>query len=691
MKNELKKILKALVFEQVFHDQQVCHGLQVCHDQQVYNNLKSYYKIFKYGLLAALSFFAFNLIIINNSYAVTIKNMKFENTNLSDVIKAIATIDNKSIIFGPKFKDEKVNINITKPISADQLFYDIIKEYCLTYTTTNGIVVINSGKCEASTSPSGLPPLSSLLKNESLATPPSSLQSINREELVKTETMILRGISAEEAYSLIKHIKGVFKVYRANKLGVIIVSGSPKAIEQVNAKLKPYFEQPPRLGEAIISVPLYVYDISPVNFEKLITHYISKEAVIIHEEGNKIILEDYPQNIENVLDYFPQYVSIKPKYITEVLFIKKDLKKAYNLAKSCKLKKIAKSKEFKAVILTGNPSNVISCEKMLSAYVSKTPRQNVMKSQTFYIKYITLDKFEKLIKPYLSDKAIVTPINKMNAVTVIDYIQNLEDIKKHLKEYISTKPLYIQIDVKAIEISKDYQKQLGLGIGGAYAGRGITILNTSNFNPTSPLANAFSFIGNGGSPEVAATLVNAPSGLISGIYSEGKFHVLGFEIQALESINKAKSVFKSTLLAMNDQPTSLTQGIEYPFTTISTPGQAVPTVTLQNVLNSIKVTPQVLPNGKILLNINIQNMSLGPLAANGQPTINQNSNSLSIVLSDGATLAIGGVGLKNESNGLQGIPGLDKVPIVGNVGMTKSESTNNTNLFIFITAKRVEK
>ncbi|MGC8587829.1 MAG: type II and III secretion system protein, partial [Hydrogenobaculum sp.] len=484
--------------------------------------------------------------------------MKFENANLSDVIKTIATIDNKSIIFGPKFKDEKVNINITKPISADQLFYDILREYCLNYTTTNGIVVINSGKCEATASPSGLPPLSSLLKSGSLANLPNSssmAQSANTQELVKTETIILRGISAEESYSLIKDIKGIFNVYRADKLGVIIVSGSPKAIKQVNVKLKPYLAQPPRPGEAIISVPLYVYDISPVNFEKLITHYLSKDAVVIHEEGNKIILEDYPQNIENVLDYFPQYVSIKPKYITEVLFIKKDLEKAYNLAKSCKLKKIAKSKEFKAVILTGNPKSVISCEKILSAYVSKTPRQNVMKSQTFYIKYITIDKFEKLIKPYLSDKAIVTPINKMNAVTVIDYIQNLEDIKKHLKQYISTKPIYIQIDVKAIEISKDYQKQLGLGIGGAYAGRGITILNTSNFNPTSPLANAFSFISNGGSPEVTATPVNAPNGLISGIYSEGKFHVLGFEIQALESINKAKSVFKSTLLAMNDQPT----------------------------------------------------------------------------------------------------------------------------------------
>jgi len=646
---------------------------------------------FKHGFLATLSFFAFNLMIMNNSYAVNIRNMKFENANLSDVIKTIATIDNKSIIFGPKFKDEKVNISITKPISADQLFHDIIREYCLTYTTTNGIVVINSGKCEASTSPSGLPPLSSLLKSGSLATTPSSLQSVNREELVNTETMILRGITAEEAYSLIKPIKGILKVYRADELGVIIVSGSPKAIKQVNGKLKPYFAQPPRPGEAMISVPLYVYDISPVNFEKLITHYLSKDAVIIHEEGNKIILEDYPQNIENILDYFPQYVSLKPKYVTEVLFIKKDLEKAYNLAKSCKLKKVAKSKEFKAIILTGNPSNVTSCEKVLSAYVSSTPRQNVMKSQTFYIKYITLDKFEKLIKPYLSDKAIVTPINKMSALTIIDYIQNLEDIKKHLKEYISTKPLYIQIDVKAVEINKDYQKQLGLGIGGAYAGRGITILNTSNFNPTSPLANAFSFIGSGGSPEVTATPINPPNGLISGIYSEGKFHVLGFEIQALESINKAKSVFKSTLLAMNDQPTSLTQGIEYPFTTISTPGQAVPTVTLQNVLNSIKVTPQVLPNGKILLNINIQNMSLGPLAANGQPTINQNSNSLSIVLSDGATLAIGGVRLKNETNGLQGIPGLDKVPIVGNIGMTKNESKNNTILFIFITAKRVEK
>ena len=276
----------------------------------------------------------------------------------------------------------------------------------------------------------------------------------------------------------------------------------------------------------------------------------------------------------------------------------------------------------------------------------------------------------------------------MDAVTVVDYIQNLEDIKKHLKEYISTKPIYIQIDVKAVEISKDYQKQLGLGIGGAYSGRGITILNTSNFNPTSPLANAFSFIGSGGSPEVTATPINAPNGLISGIYSEGKFHVLGFEIQALETIDKAKSVFKSTLLTMNNQPSSITQGEEYPFTTVSTTG--VPNVTLQNVLSSVKVMPQLLPNGKILLDINIQNMSVGAPLQNGQPPINQNSNSLSIVLSDGATLAIGGIGIKNVGESLQGIPGLDKVPILGNIGMSKDETSNGTDLFIFITAKRVE-
>ncbi|GAB6078550.1 type II and III secretion system protein [Hydrogenobaculum acidophilum] len=649
------------------------------------SGLKNKFKMLCYGLCVSV----FLTSSISNANSI-IKNMKFENAKLSDVIKTIASIDNKSVMFGPKFKDEKVNIDITRPISADELFNDILREYCLSYTLTNGIFVINSGKCISTNA--ALPPLSSLLKNSgyplaSIPTALSNQQTFN----TKTETIILRGISAKDAYDLIKPIKGIYKVYLANKINVIVVSGSSKAIKEVNTKLKPYFQQHPRFGEALISAPLYVYDISPVNFEKLISHYLSKEAVIIHEEGNKIILEDYPKNIENVLDYFPQYVSVKPKYITEVLFIKKDLDKAYNLAKACRLKNVAKSSEFKAIVLTGAPQSVVFCEKKLSSYVSKAPRKNVMKSETFYIKYITLDKFEKLIKPYLSDKAIVTPINKMDAVTIIDYIQNLEDIKKHLKQYISTKPLYIQIDVKAIEISKDYQKQLGLGVGGAYEGRGITLLNTSNFNPTNPLANAFSFIGSGGSPSVVASPVNPPNGLISGIYSEGKFHILGFEIQALESINKAKSVFKSTLLAMNDQPTLLTQGIEYPFTTISTPGQAVPTVTLQNVLNSIKVTPQVLPNGKILLNINIQNMSLGPLASNGQPTINQNSNSLSIVLSDGATLAIGGVGLKNESNSLQGIPGLDKVPIVGNIGMNKNESSNDTNLFIFITAKRVEK
>jgi len=641
----------------------------------------------KRSIFRSLAFLVIFGCFCGSSEATVITNMKFENAKLSDVIKTIANIDNKSIIFGPKFKDESVNINITKPISADELLKDILREYCLDFNTLNGIMVINSGKCESMPT-GGLPPLSSLLKNakqpslEKTATNPSQLVP-----LVKTETIILKGINTQNAYDLIKSIKGIYNVYQADKIGVLVVSGSDEAIKQVNEKLKAYFEQLPRPDQSLINVSLYLYGINLSDFQKLVSHYLSKDAVIIHEEANKIILEDYPQNIENILDYFPQYISIKPKYITEVLFIKGDLEKAYNLAKACKLKNIAKSNEFRAIVLTGTPEDVANCEKQMSDYISKAPKQNVTRSQTFYIKYITIDKFESLLKPYLSDKAMVTPISKMNAVTITDYLQNLEDIKKHLKEYISTKPIYVQIDVKAIEINKQYQKKLGLDIGGAYTGRGITILNTSNFVPA--LSGAFNFTP-GASPSVSpSTGIPAPGGLVSGIYSEGKFHALGFEIQALESINKARSVFKSTLLTMNNQPSSITQGVEYPFTTVSTTG--VPNVTLQNVLNSVKVMPQLLPNGKILLDINIQNMSVGTPLSNGQPPINQNSNSLSIVLSDGATLAIGGIATKNVGESLQGIPGLDKVPILGNIGMSKDETSNGTDLFIFITAKRVEK
>lgn len=619
-----------------------------------------------------------SLLVINSlSYAITIQKMNFQNAKLSDVLKTIAQINHESIIFGPKFKDETVNINIAKPIDSNVLLHNILREYCLESSNVNGIIVINSGKCQIQP----LPSLSELLKQNNIALPAI-------KPMTKTETIIIKPNSYKDVNNILKSIKEIYSFYDANKLNVLVITGSPKAIDEVNKKLRSYFVEPPRIGKSMINADLYLYNIDFNNFEKLISPYLSKNAVVIHEVGDKIIIEDYPENLENIVNYFPQYVSLKPKYITKIFFIKNNLNKVYTIAQSCKAK-VDKSEQFKALILTGSPKIIAYCEKELLPYTSEAPRQNIIKSQTFYIKYISLDKFDKLIKPYISNKAIITPIKNMDAVTIIDYIQNLENIKKHLKQYISEKPVYIQIDVKAVEITKGYQTQLGLGVGGAYAGRGITLFNTNNFSQT-PLANNFTFTP-GASPSITSSAVTLPNGLISGIYSEGKFHVLGFEIQALESINKAKSIFKSTLLAMNGQPASLTQGIEYPFTTISTPGQAVPTVTLQNVLNSIKVTPQILPNNKILLNVNLQNMSLGPLAANGQPTINQNSNTLSIVLSNGSTLAIGGVGLENKNSTLQGIPGLDKVPVLGAVGMNKNKNSTHTNLFIFITAKRVEK
>ncbi len=612
-----------------------------------------------YRVFAKLSLVLLSLSFIIR--ATTITSMSFQNAKLSDVIKAIAKIDHKSIMFGPNFHDKEITINVSKPINSDVLFNNILREYCLNSNVLNGITIINSGKCVESIQ--ALPSISSLLKGG------TSSPNLNEATLEKTETIILRNISTDQAKALLSNIKDIYNIYEAKKINVLVASGSPKAIKEVNNKLKPYFMATPRPDVAMLSVPLYIYNIKVGNFEKLVSHYLSKDAVIIHEEDNKIILEDYPKNIEDILEYFPEYAYLKPKYVTEVLFIKNNLDNVYKDAKEkCKLN-VIKSEEFKAIILKGSPKESIICEKILSPFVSNIPQKNVVKSQTFYVKYITLDKFQKLIKPYLSEKAIVTPIKNMDAVTIIDYLQNLETIKKHFKEYVCAKPIYVQIDIKAIEINKQYQKQLGLGINFSYQ----NLYGVTNVN--------------------APTSISASSGgiNISGIYSYNKFRAIGFQIAALESIDKARSVFKSTLLAMNGQPTTLTQGIEYPFTTISTPGQAVPTVTLQNVLNSIKVTPQVLPNGKILLNINMQNMSLGPLAANGQPTINQNSSSLSIVLSNDSTLAIGGVGLENKNNTLQGIPGVDKIPIVGNIGASKSETSNNTELFIFITAKKVKR
>lgn len=324
--------------------------------------------------------------------------------------------------------------------------------------------------------------------------------------------------------------------------------------------------------------------------------------------------------------------------------------------------KITTSDDFNALIITDKPDRLKLYQNLLKNYLAKEPSPDTIKSETFYVKYISVAQFEQLIKPYLSEKALTIPL-KTNALIVFDYLDNLSAISKKFRRYITKTPIYVDFEAKVVEVNRSFERQLGLGFNFTYQGAKYNLgVSTPAINPSN----------------------NPTNSLLTSVLKPNQLSTLGFVLSALESINKARSIYRTNVLTIDEEPATIVQGIEYPFTE-TLPGQTVPTVVLQNVTSSLNIKPKLLPNGHIFVSINLQNQSLGAIASNGQPTINTNSYTSNLVVSDGDTIVVGGVNIKQESKGEQGIPGLMSVPFVGWVGKTDSDSSNSTEIFIFIT------
>lgn len=324
--------------------------------------------------------------------------------------------------------------------------------------------------------------------------------------------------------------------------------------------------------------------------------------------------------------------------------------------------KITTSDDFNALIITDKPDRLKLYQNLLKNFLAKEPSPDTIKSETFYVKYISVAQFEQLIKPYLSEKALTIPL-KTNALIVFDYLDNLSAISKKFRLYITKTPIYVDFEAKVVEVNRSFERQLGLGFNFTYQGAKYNLgVSTPAINPSN----------------------NPTNSLLTSVLKPNQLSTLGFVLSALESINKARSIYRTNVLTIDEEPATIVQGIEYPFTE-TLPGQTVPTVVLQNVTSSLNIKPKLLPNGHIFVSINLQNQSLGTIASNGQPTINTNSYTSNLVVSDGDTIVVGGVNIKQESKGEQGIPGLMSVPFVGWVGKTDSDSSNSTEIFIFIT------
>jgi len=183
---------------------------------------------------------------------------------------------------------------------------------------------------------------------------------------------------------------------------------------------------------------------------------------------------------------------------------------------------------------------------------------------------------------------------------------------------------------------------------------------------------------------------------ISAVFSSDQFKLV---LSALQQLNNAKIVSNPTIVTLNNTEASINVGQQYPIPSYTFNQQTgtfeVSGFIYKDIGIILKVTPQVNARGFIKLTLqpevsqNQGTTSFGGASGASIPIIGTRKAITQVSLKDGYTMGIGGLISTNFNTGINKVPLLGDIPLIGYLFKQKNNTNTTDNLVIFITAKTI--
>ncbi len=186
-------------------------------------------------------------------------------------------------------------------------------------------------------------------------------------------------------------------------------------------------------------------------------------------------------------------------------------------------------------------------------------------------------------------------------------------------------------------------------------------------------------------------VANAAGQLALTFLNLGSGNMVNLELSAMEANNRGKVVSSPRLVTSDNNKAIIEQGTEIPY--VSTGGTSGPTVSFKKAVLSLAVTPQITPDNRIIMALEIKKDSVGiNVAVQGGgsiPSIDTKNLTTQISVNNGETAVIGGIYEENTRGDVSKVPILGDLPYIGALFRNTSKSENKTELLIFITPRVV--
>lgn len=159
------------------------------------------------------------------------------------------------------------------------------------------------------------------------------------------------------------------------------------------------------------------------------------------------------------------------------------------------------------------------------------------------------------------------------------------------------------------------------------------------------------------------------------------------ELSAMQIEGKGEVVSSPRVITANQKEALIEQGVEIPYQQSSSAGAT--TVAFKKAVLSLKVTPQITPDDRVIMDLQVNKDSVGAVYFN-VPSINTRKINTQVLVENGETIVLGGVYEQTSNKDTTKVPFLGDLPLIGVLFRNKSESDGKEELLVFITPKIIK-
>lgn len=334
-------------------------------------------------------------------------------------------------------------------------------------------------------------------------------------------------------------------------------------------------------------------------------------------------------------------------------------------------------------------------------------------SRTFQLKYKSVEEFKKMLEDSTNgssgsgsgsnNNSILTTrgsamfdtgTNTMIITDTQDVITKFEKLVAQLDVPVRQ----VMIEARIVEAKEGFQRELGVRWSGASIGRGnhaLTGVNgglvESSSSGTSGNNRKLTWEGSDGTvslgtPNVDLAVTGASSAVT--LFRRTAHGFLGLELTAMQDQGKGKVISSPRVLTQDRKEAQMHDGQEIPYQVATSSGAT--SIGWKDATTGIVVTPQITPDGNIIMNLRITKNSATSTYANGTPILSKREVETSAMVENGGTMVVGGIYTEDDTNDASKVPLLGDIPVLGNLFKHTTKKKDRRELLIFVTPRIVD-